>query len=138
MFGSDVGAKGILEFVHVGISDYAAAYNEVAELEPHVTKRGQLAGFSTKSLIEPSELLIQKCEVIVPAAVERVITGEDASQLKCRIPAEGANDPATLEADRILHQRGDEIFVLPDMLCNGRGVIGLGSSTVVLGGGWGT
>lgn len=65
--------------------------------------------------IEPSELLVSKCDV--PAAIERVITSENASMIKCRILAEGANGPTTPEADAVLPQRGDEIFVLPDILC---------------------
>ena len=45
------------------------------------------------------------------------------AQLKCRILAEGANGPTTPEADRILDQRWDEVFVIPDILCNAGGVI---------------
>src|SRR6185369_14297833 len=61
--------------------------------------------------------------ILVPAAVERVITAENAGKLKCRVLAEGANGPTTPEADLILDQRRDEIFVLPDILCNAGGVI---------------
>ena len=57
------------------------------------------------------------------AAIERVITHENASRLKCRILAEGANGPTTPEADKILDQRRGEVFVLPDILCNAGGVI---------------
>ncbi|MBK3661026.1 Glu/Leu/Phe/Val dehydrogenase [Bradyrhizobium diazoefficiens] len=112
----------------IGVSDHTAAYHDpagldVAELQRHVARRGQLAGFSTQSTIEPSELLLRKCDVLVPAAMEQVITGQNASELKCRILAEGANGPTTPEADAILDQRRDEIFVLPDILCNAGGVI---------------
>ncbi|MCK1581787.1 Glu/Leu/Phe/Val dehydrogenase [Bradyrhizobium sp. 168] len=112
----------------IGVSDHTAAYYDsngldIAELERHVAKHGRLAGFSTQGLIEQSELLVRKCDVLVPAAMERVITGENGSELKCRILAEGANGPTTPEADLILNQRGDEIFVLPDILCNAGGVI---------------
>lgn len=111
-----------------GVSDHTAAYYdpaglEVAKLQEHVAKSGQLAGYSAESLIEPSELLIRQCDVLVPAAIERVITDENALQIKCRILAEGANGPTTPEADRILDGRRDEIFVLPDILCNAGGVI---------------
>lgn len=112
----------------IGVSDHTAAYYDpagldVAELQRHVAKRGQLEGFSTESTIEPSELLLRKCDVLVPAAMEQVITGQNASGLKCRILAEGANGPTTPEADAILDRRRDEIFVLPDILCNAGGVI---------------
>lgn len=112
----------------IGVSDHTAAYHDpagldVAELQRYVTKRGQLAGFSTQSAIEPSELLLRKCDVLVPAAMEQVITWQNAPELKCRILAEGANGPNTPGADAILDQRQDEIFVLPDILCNAGGVI---------------
>nr|WP_249789800.1 hypothetical protein [Bradyrhizobium hereditatis] len=55
-----------------------------------MAKRGQLAGFSAQSLIKPSELLIRKCDVLVPAAIDQVIKGNNAAKLKCRILAEGA------------------------------------------------
>ncbi len=112
----------------IGVSDHTAAYFDpggldLAALHSHTSEHGHLAGFSSQSLIAPSELLVQKCDVLIPAAIEQVITGRNAGQLKCRILAEGANGPTTPEADAILHTRGDEIFVLPDILCNSGGVI---------------
>ena len=64
-----------------------------------------------------------QCDILIPAAVDRVITEKNAGQLKCRILAEGANGPTTPEADKILEQRWDEVFVIPDILCNAGGVI---------------
>ncbi len=61
--------------------------------------------------------------MLVPAAVDRVINGTNAGKLKCRILAEAANGPTTPEADLILEKRWDEIFVIPDVLCNAGGVI---------------
>jgi glutamate dehydrogenase (NAD(P)+) len=52
-----------------------------------------------------------------------VITGKNAGQIKCRILAEAANGPTTPDADRILEKRWDEIFLIPDILCNAGGVI---------------
>ena len=63
------------------------------------------------------------CDVLVPSAVDRVINEKNAAQLQCRILAEGANGPTTPEADLILEQRWDEVFVIPDILCNAGGVI---------------
>ncbi len=54
--------------------------------------------------------------------MERVIDGENAAKLNCRILAEGANGPTTPEADAVIAERSD-IFVLPDILCNAGGVI---------------
>jgi glutamate dehydrogenase (NAD(P)+) len=59
---------------------------------------------------------------LVPAALERQITGENAAKVQCRILAEAANGPTTPEADAILDQR-PEIFIIPDILCNAGGVI---------------
>jgi glutamate dehydrogenase (NAD(P)+) len=112
----------------IGVSDHSAAYFDrqgfdIELLLSHVRRTGQLAGFSTESTISHADLIIQACDVLVPAALERVITAENATKLRCRILAEGANGPTTPEADAILNQRTDEIFVIPDILCNSGGVI---------------
>ncbi len=67
------------------------------------------------------ELLELDCSVLVPAALSEQITERNAAKLRCRILAEGANGPTTLEADRILQDRG--IFIIPDILANSGGVI---------------
>lgn len=67
------------------------------------------------------ELLQLDCTVLVPAALSEQITGRNAPKLCCRILAEGANGPTTLEADRIVQDKG--IFVIPDILANSGGVI---------------
>jgi glutamate dehydrogenase (NAD(P)+) len=82
-----------------------------------------LADWSNTAVVTPEKLLTQSCDILVPAAVERVITEHNAGPLKCRILAEGANGPTTPEADRILDRRRDEIFVIPDILRNSGGVI---------------
>jgi glutamate dehydrogenase (NAD(P)+) len=66
------------------------------------------------------ELLELECDILVPAALENQITNENASRLKCRIVAEGANGPTTPEADAFLFDQG--IFVVPDILANAGGV----------------
>src|SRR5213080_4054642 len=112
----------------VGISDATAAiYNpkgvDVKAAEQHVLKKGNLRAFNQDDRIDPNELLIQKCDVLAPCAVDRVITERNAAKLQCRILAEGANGPTTPEADRILDQRWADVFVIPDILCNAGGVI---------------
>ncbi len=67
------------------------------------------------------ELLQLDCTVLVPAALSEQITKHNAAKLRCRILAEGANGPTTLEADRIVEDKG--IFVIPDILANSGGVI---------------
>jgi glutamate dehydrogenase (NAD(P)+) len=111
----------------IGVSDHSAAYYcaqglPIPELVTYAALNGSLKGWSSELLIDPSELLICKCDILIPAAAERVIDGQIAKQLKCRILAEGANGPTTPEADRVLEKRKD-IFVIPDILCNSGGVI---------------
>ncbi|HEX8750399.1 MAG TPA: Glu/Leu/Phe/Val dehydrogenase [Nitrospira sp.] len=67
------------------------------------------------------ELLQLTCTVLVPAALSEQITGRNAAKLHCKILCEGANGPTTLEADRIVQDKG--IFVIPDILANSGGVI---------------
>jgi glutamate dehydrogenase (NAD(P)+) len=58
-----------------------------------------------------------------PAAMERVIDAHVAQNLQCRVLAEGANGPTTPDADLVLEKRQDEIFLIPDILCNSGGVV---------------
>jgi glutamate dehydrogenase (NAD(P)+) len=112
----------------IGISDaYGAFYNangiDVGAAARHADAQGSLAGFGGAEPINPDDLLTLKCDVLVPAAVEAVITARNAGRLQCRVLAEAANGPTTPDADVILFQRWNEIFVIPDILCNAGGVI---------------
>jgi len=112
----------------VGLSDVSGAYHrasgiDLALAEKHVAQHGSLAGFTEADSIPPDDLLTLPCDVLVPAALEGVITEKNAGQLRCRILAEGANGPTTPAADRILFERWNEIFVIPDILCNAGGVV---------------
>jgi glutamate dehydrogenase (NAD(P)+) len=71
--------------------------------------------------ITNEELLRLECTILVPAALSEQITSKNANSLRCRILSEGANGPTTLEADRILADKG--VFVIPDILANSGGVI---------------
>jgi glutamate dehydrogenase (NAD(P)+) len=79
-----------------------------------------VVGFPGAEPIPADDLLTTKCTILVPAAMERVITGANAGKLNCRVLAEGANGPTTPDADVILN-RGDT-YVIPDVLCNAGGV----------------
>jgi glutamate dehydrogenase (NAD(P)+) len=70
--------------------------------------------------ITNQELLELKCDILVPAAIENQITGKNASRIKAKVIAEGANGPTTPEADEILNDKG--IFIVPDILANAGGV----------------
>lgn len=111
-----------------GVSDHSAAYHDprgldIAAINRHVLSHGVLAGYSREAMIDPGLLLEQACDVLVPAAVERVITEHNAARLRCRVLVEGANGPTTPEADAILAGRGKDLFVVPDILANSGGVI---------------
>jgi glutamate dehydrogenase (NAD(P)+) len=112
----------------IGLSDVSGAYYRegginVEAAEKYMAQHGSLAGFTEAQPISGDELLTLQCDVLVPAAVEAVITEHNAARLRCRILAEGANGPTTPAADRILFERWNEIFVIPDILCNAGGVI---------------
>jgi glutamate dehydrogenase (NAD(P)+) len=92
------------------------------DLESHNAKNKTVTGFPGSEPLTNEELLVLPCDILVPAALERQITEANARNIQCRILAEAANGPTTVEADEILKQR-PEIFVLPDVLCNAGGVV---------------
>jgi glutamate dehydrogenase (NAD(P)+) len=79
-----------------------------------------LTGYPRAAAITNEELLTVECDVLVPAALENVITSKNAGNVRARIICEGANGPTTANADRILEEKG--IFVIPDILANAGGV----------------
>jgi glutamate dehydrogenase (NAD(P)+) len=112
----------------VGVSDHTAAYYDPKGLDvdgllAFVRTNRVLRGYSSEALADADELLTKPCDVLVPAAMERAISAENADKLQCRIIAEGANGPVTPEADRILAERRGDMFIIPDILCNAGGVI---------------
>jgi glutamate dehydrogenase (NAD(P)+) len=112
----------------VGISDVTGAYHNERGIDIRAAERfwlehGDLAGFPGGEPIPEADLLTLRCDVLVPAAVSGVIHGANAAKIQCRILAEAANGPTTVEADKILFERWNEIFVIPDIVCNAGGVI---------------
>ena len=109
----------------VGISDVTGAYynqdgidvDNACEL---AEKDRNLGAFRGGDKISNAELLVADCDVLVPAALEKVLTAENASQVKAKLIVEGANGPTTPEGDRILNERG--ITVIPDIMANAGGV----------------
>jgi glutamate dehydrogenase (NAD(P)+) len=111
----------------IAISDYTGAYFnakgiDVQKAVKFVQSQRVLKDFDGGEPITNEQLLELKCTVLVPAALERVITDKNAKKLKCRVLAEAANGPTTNSADKIIDDRGD-IELIPDVLCNAGGVV---------------
>ena len=111
----------------IGISDFTGGiYNtngiNLKEALVYTAANKSLLGYTGGEALTNDELLEMPCTVLIPAALERVITEKNAGKLKCRMLAEGANGPTTNEADLIITKRGD-IELIPDVLCNSGGVI---------------
>ncbi len=109
----------------IGVSDVSTAiYNpdglSVTSLLDYVEQNRILDGYPHGEAISNHQLLELDCDILVPAALQNQITIENAERLQCKLVAEGANGPTTLEADEILAARG--IYVLPDVLGNAGGV----------------
>ena len=86
----------------------------------HKNKTGTVSNYPKARSITNKNLLELECDVLVPAALEGVITKKNANNIKAKIIAEAANGPTTPDADEILYQRG--VFMIPDILANAGGV----------------
>jgi len=109
----------------IALSDInGAIYNPkglvIPEVINYVERNSTLAKFPGAEAITNEELLELECDLLVPAAKEDQITSKNASKLKCKIIAEGANGPTTAKADPILQEKG--VLVIPDILANAGGV----------------
>jgi glutamate dehydrogenase (NAD(P)+) len=109
----------------VAVSDKSGGiYNpkglRVRDVLQHYRQRRLLADYKEAEHIRNEDLLTLDCEVLVPAALENVITSHNANAIKARIICEGANGPTTAGADKILESNG--VFVIPDILANAGGV----------------
>ena len=110
----------------VAVSDRSGGFRNdkglpIDDLISYKARNRVLKGFPKGEEISGSDLFELKCDILIPAAGEMEITADNAGSLDCRLVAEGANGPTTLEADEILRERG--IFVIPDILANAGGVI---------------
>jgi len=114
----------------IAISDYTGGIFNASGIDPHkalsfVHSQKTLKDFESfggGEAISNEQLLTLPCTVLIPAALERVITPEIAPLLQCHLLAEAANGPTTNEASKIIEERGD-IEIIPDVLCNSGGVI---------------
>ena len=108
-----------------GVADLSGAIHngnglEVGRLTRHVDRTGGVQGFPGADPIRSDELFALECEVLIPAAVGSVITARNVEEVDTKLILEGANNPTTLEADRVLGDKG--VLIVPDILCNAGGV----------------
>jgi glutamate dehydrogenase (NAD(P)+) len=109
----------------IAISDSRGGVHNPRGIDPlrallYKERSGTVVGMPGASRISNDELLALKCDILVPAALENVITLHNADQIKAKIIAEAANGPTTPHADEILSRKG--VFVVPDILANAGGV----------------
>jgi glutamate dehydrogenase (NAD(P)+) len=109
----------------VAVSDVSGGVHDedglpIPELRRHAEEHGSLATYDKAERLTNEELLELPCDILVLAAREDQLTGENAGRVHARVIAEGANGPTSVEADAILAERG--ILVLPDVLTNAGGV----------------
>jgi glutamate dehydrogenase/leucine dehydrogenase len=109
----------------IAVSDISGGLYSKKGLDPykiaeHIRSGNTLASYKDAEKIDGSKIFEIECDIIIPAALENQITSANASNIKTRIIAEGANGPVTPDADSILLENG--IFIIPDVLCNAGGV----------------
>lgn len=112
----------------VGVSDvsggvYCEQGLNITEINEYINNQKLLKDYNSKGVshISNEELLVSKCDILIPAALENQITEEVAKNVKAKLIIEAANGPTTIEADRILNER--KVVVLPDILANAGGVV---------------
>ena len=110
----------------IAVSDSSGGiYNpkglDIKNLLRHKKETGSVIGFKDGDNITNAELLGLECDILVPAALEGTLCAPNASSIKAKMIVEGANGPTTVEADRILSEKGT--LVIPDILANAGGVV---------------
>ena len=109
----------------IGIAEYnGGLFNSkginIDDLLEYRNRNRTIIGFPGAEAADSAKLLVTDCEVLIPAAVENVITSQNAEDIKAKIVCEGANGPTTAAADEILAAK--KVFVIPDILANAGGV----------------
>jgi glutamate dehydrogenase (NAD(P)+) len=120
-------AKILFDLGHriLAVSDVSGGLYSKAGIDPyklleHIKSGQTLSIYNKAQAIPGSDIFEVKCDVLIPAAFENQITADNAAKIKTKIIAEGANGPVTPDADSIL--KDNNIFIIPDILCNAGGV----------------
>ncbi len=126
-----VGAVAALEIFQLGtkvvaVSDvHGGIYNKnglnIPKVLEFMDKHRTIKGFPESEPISNEDLLALPVDVLIPAAIDGVITSKNVAKIKAKVIAEGANGPITADATTDLENRG--VFIIPDVLCNAGGVI---------------
>ena len=109
----------------VGVTDFKGGVQnpkglDVGKLIDYVKEHKTVNGFAGGDPLGAADVFKLDCEILIPAALEKQITDENAADIKAKLIVEGANGPTTPEAHKLLHERG--VFVVPDILANAGGV----------------
>lgn len=109
----------------IGISDITGGIHnghgvDVGAACEWVDNHGTLEGFDGGDRISNDELLTLPCDVLIPAALQGVLTSQNADRISTKLILEGANNPTSTQADEIIRDKG--IFLVPDILANSGGV----------------
>jgi glutamate dehydrogenase (NAD(P)+) len=109
----------------VAVSDITGAIHDdngldIADVARWVDATGVIEGYPNADHIPGDDLFVVDCDILIPAAVQGVVTADNAPDVKAQLVVEGANNPMTLAADDILRSRG--VFIVPDILANAGGV----------------
>lgn len=120
LYAFERGAKIIaVSDVHGGIFNGDGL--NIPDVIDYMRENKSLRGYKNSTEISNSALLELPCDALFPCALESVITTANADKIKARMIIEGANGPVTIDATKILHERG--IFIVPDIIANGGGVV---------------
>jgi glutamate dehydrogenase (NAD(P)+) len=120
LFLTEAGVKVVSVSDQYGAVHQAEGLN-IRALQEHVAATGSVGGFPGTEEIPGEQLLTLEVDLLVPAAVEGVLTGANARDVRARVIVEGANGPTTADADRVFTEKG--VLVVPDILANAGGVI---------------